>query len=51
MYTKLSITITDEMEIIPTIQQFLPYIKVLEPESLDKLIRQNLKNYDKTDLS
>ena len=50
-YTKLTITVTDEMEIIPTIQQFLPYIKVLSPDSLDKQIKENLLNYMETDLS
>lgn len=51
MYTRLSITITDEMEIIPTIQQFLPYIKVLEPESLNKQVKENIQNYERTNLS
>ncbi len=50
-YTKLIITVTDKMEIIPTIQQFLPYIKVLAPDSLDEHIKENLKNYTNTDLS
>ena len=50
-YTKLTIPVTDEMEIIPTIQQYLPYIKVLAPESLDKKIKENLKNYTEIDLS
>lgn len=50
-YTKLTIPVTDEMEIIPTIQQFLPYIKVLSPNSLDEQIKENLRNYVNTDLS
>jgi len=50
-YTKLTIPVTDEMEIIPTIQQFLPYVKVLSPDSLDEQIKENLKNYAETDLS
>lgn len=50
-YTKLSITITDYMEIIPTIQQFLPYVKVLSPDALNDKIKNNLNNYPNTDLS
>lgn len=50
-YTKLTISVTDEMEIIPTIQQFLPYIKVLSPNTLNEQIKENLQNYVNTDLS
>lgn len=49
-YTKLEIRITDEMEIIPTIQQFLPYVKAVEPQTLCERIEENLQNYSKTDL-
>jgi len=44
-YEKLTITITDEREIIPTIQQYLPYIKVLSPDSLHQKIEENIANY------
>jgi len=44
-YDQMDIWVTDEMEIIPTIQQFLPYIKVDSPSSLQKKIEENLKNY------
>jgi len=44
-YDKLTITITDEREIIPIIQQYLPYIKVLSPLSLHHKIEENIKNY------
>jgi len=44
-YFKLEIWVTDEMEIIPTIQQYLPYIKVESPDSLNEKILKNLKNY------
>ena len=49
-YTKLTITVTDEMEIIPTIQQFLPYIKVESPDSLHQRIEENIQNYTNFDL-
>ncbi len=50
-YTKMEIRVTDEMEIIPTVQQFLPYIKVVEPLTLCERIEENLQNYFKTDLN
>jgi len=50
-YTKLEIRVTDEMEIIPTIQQFLPYVKAIEPQTLCDTIEENLKNYSITDLN
>lgn len=49
-YDQMDIWVTDEMEIIPTIQQFLPYIKVMSPPSLQNQIEENLKNYTKFDL-
>ena len=45
-YFKLSIKITDEREIIPTIQQYLPYIKVISPDSLHQKIEENINNYN-----
>jgi predicted DNA-binding transcriptional regulator YafY len=50
-YEIMTIFITDFMEIIPTIQQFLPFIKVISPDYLDSIIRKNMKNYDESDLS
>lgn len=50
-YEIMSIYITDFMEIIPTIQQFLPFIKVLSPNKLDEKIREHLNDYDTNDLS
>lgn len=44
-YDQMDIWVTDEMEIIPTIQQYLPYIKVLSPDSLHKRIEENINNY------
>lgn len=49
-YTKMEIRITDEREIIPTIQQYLPYVKVVEPSTLDAKIKENILNYTKIDL-
>lgn len=49
-YNKMSIWITDEREIIPTIQQYLPYIKVLSPDTLHNQIEENIKNYSNLDL-
>lgn len=50
-YKKMLIPVTDEMEIIPTIQQYLPYIKVLSPHSLHQQIEDNIKNYASLDLN
>lgn len=50
-YEIMSIFITDFMEIIPTIQQFLPFIKVVSPNELDTEIRKHLLDYDATDLT
>lgn len=44
-YDYMDIWVTDEMEIIPTIQQYLPYIKVESPDTLHKRIEENIKNY------
>jgi len=38
---ELELFITDDMEIIPTVQRYLPYIKVIEPESLFEKIEKN----------
>ena len=44
-YERFTITISDEREIIPTIQQYLPYIKVLSPDSLHEKIMKNREGY------
>jgi predicted DNA-binding transcriptional regulator YafY len=41
----MEIYITDHMEIIPTIQRFLPYIKVIEPEDLREEVMKNVREY------
>ncbi|HFU76849.1 MAG TPA: WYL domain-containing protein [Arcobacter sp.] len=50
-YEKMILNITDEMEIIPTIQRYLPYIKVLSPDYLNDKIKENIKNYKNIELS
>jgi len=50
-YEIMTIYITDLMEIIPTIQQFLPFIKVISPDDLDKQIREHYFNKSTNDLS
>jgi len=50
-YKLMTLPITDEMEIIPTIQQYLPYIKVISPESLHLKIQENISNYINPNLS
>lgn len=49
-YDQMDIWITDEMEIIPTIQQYLPFVKVSSPLSLHNMIVENIKNYTTLDL-
>lgn len=50
-YKIMQITVTDYMEIIPTIQQFLPFIKVISPNDLNTKIIQQISDYKNTDLS
>ncbi len=50
-YIKMEIFISDYMEIIPTIQQYIPYIKVIYPEKLAIQIEKQNKDYYKYDLS
>ena len=38
-------------DVVPTIQQFLPFIKVIMPVELDTQIRKHLNDYDTHDLS
>jgi len=39
------VTITHEMEIVPTIKQWLPYLRVLEPKWLEEMIEKDIKDY------
>jgi predicted DNA-binding transcriptional regulator YafY len=41
----LEIKITNLMEIIPTIQQWIPLIEVIAPQELKDRIKDNLTNY------
>jgi len=50
-YSILTLETVDYMEIIPTVQQFLPLIKVIAPLELDSKVRDNMNNYDTQDLS
>ena len=50
-YERLTLQITDDMEIIPTIQRYLPYIKVISPDRLHKQILENINNYKEINLS
>ncbi len=43
----IELTVTDFMEIIPTIQRFIPHIGVIEPIELKEIINTNLENYTK----
>jgi len=38
----LEIWITDYMEILPTIQRYMPYVRVIEPEGLRERVIQNV---------
>lgn len=42
---ELEVSITDYMEIIPTIQRFMPYVNVIEPDDLRKEIKKNIEQY------
>ena len=41
----VELTITDYMEIIPTIQRYLPFIGVIEPQELKDRLRKNIDLY------
>ncbi|NOX15158.1 MAG: WYL domain-containing protein, partial [Epsilonproteobacteria bacterium] len=43
----IELSVTDFMEIIPTIQRFLPHIGVIEPQELKEIIKKNLQTYMK----
>lgn len=42
---EIELYITNDMEIIPIIQSFLPYVKVISPIELENKIKQNIKNF------
>ncbi len=42
---EIELYISDFMEIIPTIQKFLPHIMVIEPPKLKNIIQKNLSEY------
>lgn len=44
---ELEIIITDLMEIIPTIQRYIPYIGVIAPDELKLELKKNLETYFK----
>ena len=43
----IELTITEYMEIIPTIQRYIPHIGVIEPQELKTKIRENIDLYRK----
>lgn len=44
---EIEVIVTDFMEIIPTIQRYIPYVKVIEPKELRIKINENLQKYIK----
>ncbi len=41
----IELTITDYMEIIPTIQRYIPFIGVIEPQELKDMVKSNIDLY------
>ena len=41
----IELTITDYMEIIPTIQRYIPFIGVIEPDELKDRVKGNINSY------
>ena len=41
----VELTITDYMEIIPTIQRYIPFIGVIEPQDLKDRVKMNIDLY------
>jgi predicted DNA-binding transcriptional regulator YafY len=41
----IELTITEYMEIIPTIQRYIPFIGVIEPDELKDRVRSNIDSY------
>lgn len=44
----IEVTITDFMEIIPTIQRYIPSVRVISPNELKTIINQNIQKYMST---
>lgn len=44
---EIEIGITDYMEIIPTIQRYMPYVMVIEPDELKLKVKENIEMYIK----
>jgi predicted DNA-binding transcriptional regulator YafY len=42
---ELELSIADFMEIIPTIQRYMPHVKVISPQALKDAIRKNVESY------
>ncbi len=45
----IELYITDFMEIIPTVQRYIPYIKVIRPDTLAEIVYKNLNEYMKAE--
>lgn len=43
----IELYITDFMEIIPTIQRYIPYIRVIRPDALAEIVYKNITDYMK----
>lgn len=41
----IELYITDFMEIIPTIQRYIPYVRVIRPDALAEIVYKNLKDF------
>lgn len=41
----IELYITDFMEIIPTIQRYIPYVRVIRPDALAEIVYNNLNDY------
>ena len=46
---EFDIKITHEMEVLPIIKYWIPYLKVLEPKWLDDIVKRDLQEYLKED--
>lgn len=44
----IELSISTFREIIPTIQKYIPHVKVVEPKELENLVYENLRNYFKS---
>lgn len=43
----IEILITDFMEIIPTIQSYIPYVRVISPDELGDILKKNVEEYQR----